>query len=139
LRYANVYGPRQNPNGEAGVIAIFINKMLKNEQPIINGDGLYTRDYVYVKDVVKANILALNQNVSGIYNVGTEIETTTNEIFRSIKELTNSHCEEIHGEAKKGEQRVSCISYKKFLNEHNWKPETKLFDGLKATVEYFNQ
>jgi UDP-glucose 4-epimerase len=143
LRYANIYGPRQNAKGEAGVVAIFITKMLNynnlqnNEQPIINGDGFYTRDYVFVEDVVKANLIALKSEVSGIFNVGTEIETTTNEIFQNIKKLTNSNVAEIHGEAKKGEQRKSCISYKKFLETHNWKPETKLIDGLSKTIEYF--
>jgi UDP-glucose 4-epimerase len=135
LRYANVYGPRQNHRGEAGVVAIFISKMLNNEQPIINGDGLYTRDYVFVKDVVKANILALD--ACGIYNIGTEIQTTTNEIFHNLKKLTNSNCDEVHIEAKKGEQRVSCISHQKFKTAHNWQPTAKLFDGLRETVEYF--
>lgn len=139
LRYANVYGPRQSPKGEAGVVAIFINKMLNGEQPIINGDGLYTRDYVFVKDVVNANILALNSDVSGIFNIGTGIETTTNEIFSHLKNLTNADCAEVHGEAKKGEQRVSCISHQKFFEQHNWQPKTKIIDGLRATVEYFKE
>lgn len=137
LRYANVYGPRQNHKGEAGVVAIFINKMLENSQPIINGDGLYTRDYVFIRDVVKANVIALNNNVSGIYNIGTEIETTTNDIFNNLKKLTGSNCAEVHGEAQKGEQRVSCISYQKIKAEHNWQPEVKLYDGLRETVEFF--
>jgi len=139
LRYANVYGPRQNHKGEAGVVAIFINKMLNGEQPIINGDGLYTRDYVFIKDVVNANVLALNDTVSGIYNIGTEIQTTTNEIFHHLRKLTNSNCDEVHGEAKKGEQRVSCISYQKFKNAHNWQPKANLFDGLRETVAYFSE
>ena len=139
LRYANIYGPRQNHKGEAGVVAIFINQMLSNGQPVINGDGLYTRDYVFVKDVVTANVLALDTCVSGIFNIGTGIQTTTNEIFQNLKKLTNSNCEEIHGEAKKGEQRVSCISYQKIKNAHNWQPEMKLFDGLQETVEFFKQ
>ena len=139
LRYANVYGPRQSPKGEAGVVAIFINRMLNGKQPIINGDGLYTRDYVFVKDVVNANILALNSDVSGIFNIGTGIETTTNEIFSHLKNLTNSNCAEVHGEAKKGEQRVSCISYQKFLKMHNWQPKTKIIDGLSETVKYFKK
>ena len=139
LRYANVYGPRQNHKGEAGVVAIFINKMLNNEQPIINGDGLYTRDYVFIKDVVRANILALRSDVSGIFNIGTEIQTTTNEIFHHLRKLLNSNCAEVHGEAKKGEQRVSCISYQKFKNAHSWQPEANLIDGLRETIEYFKQ
>jgi len=139
LRYANIYGPRQSFKGEAGVIAIFINKLLKGNQPIINGDGKNTRDYVYVDDVIKANVLALNDNMKGIYNIGTEIETDVNQIFNNLKELIGSDCEEVHIEAKQGEQRVSCISYKKILREHNWSPKTKLIDGLKKTIDYFKK
>jgi UDP-glucose 4-epimerase len=137
LRYANIYGPRQNHKGEAGVVAIFINKMLNNEQPIINGDGENSRDYVFVGDVVRANVLALNDDVSGIYNIGTEVQTTTNQIFHYLKELTNPNCDEVHGEAKSGEQRVSCISYDKIKRMHGWSPQTKLQDGLAKTVDYF--
>ncbi len=137
LRYANIYGPRQSFKGEAGVIAIFIHKLLNNEQPTINGDGKNIRDYVFVNDVVNANVIALNKDVNGIYNIGTGTGTDVNQIFQHLKELTNSDCKEFHGEAKKGEQRISCISYQKFYNEHNWKPKTKLLDGLKETVRYF--
>lgn len=137
LRYANVFGSRQNPQGEAGVVAIFINKMLSREQPIINGDGLYTRDYIHISDVVGANILSLNDNKPNIYNIGTGIETTTNEIFRIIKNSINADCSEVHGEAKKGEQRRSCISYKKIKQELNWEPKVSLEQGIKETVDFF--
>lgn len=137
LRYANVFGSRQNPQGEAGVVAIFINKMLRGEQPIINGDGLYTRDYVHISDVVAANILSLDDNKPNIYNIGTGIETTTNEIFRTIKNSINADCPEVHGEAKKGEQRRSCISYKKIKQELNWEPKVSLEQGIKETVDFF--
>jgi UDP-glucose 4-epimerase len=137
LRYANVYGPRQNPHGEAGVIAIFIEAMNSNKQPIINGEGNYTRDYVFIKDAVNANVIALGDKVNGIYNVGTAIETSTNDIFRNIKMLLKSNCKEIHGDAKKGEQIISCISYKKFKDEHNWQPQINLLDGLKETIDDF--
>ncbi len=137
LRYANVFGSRQNPQGEAGVVAIFINKMLRGEQPIINGDGLYTRDYIHISDVVTANILSLNDNNPNIYNIGTGIETTTNEIFRIIKNSINADCPEVHGEAKKGEQRRSCISYKKIKQELNWEPKISLEQGIKETVDFF--
>lgn len=139
LRYTNVYGPRQNPFGEAGVIAIFTNKMLKGEQPVINGDGLNTRDYVYVGDVVEANIIALNDNKSYIYNVCTGIEHDVNYVFRKLKELTGANCEEYHGEPKPGEQRRSCCSYQKFLKEHNWEPKVSFDEGLKITVEAFKK
>lgn len=137
LRYANVYGPRQNPHGEAGVVAIFTKKMLENQKPIINGDGKNSRDYVYVEDVVDANVLALNSEVSGAYNVGTEIETDVNQIFSTLNDLTGSNCLEIHGEAKQGEQKRSVISYQKFWNLHGWKPKTDFNKGMAETVAFF--
>lgn len=137
FRYGNVFGPRQNPNGEAGVIAIFANKFLKNEQPVINGDGLITRDYIYISDVVEANKIALQQNVSGIFNITTGIETNVNHIFNVLKEKTKSDLPEFHGEAKKGEQRRSVCSYEKFNNFHNWSPKISFEEGIDKTVEYF--
>ncbi len=137
LRYANVFGPRQNPFGEAGVVAIFANKMLKNEQPFINGDGLYTRDYVFIEDVVRANILATGDNFSGIFNIGTSIETTTNQVFHAIKKYVQSDCEEKHLEAKAGEQRRSCISYEKINRQFGWQPETDFEHGIQKTVNFF--
>jgi UDP-glucose 4-epimerase len=139
LRYANVYGPRQNPHGEAGVVAIFTKKMLAHEQPIINGDGNQTRDYVFVEDVVAANLIALKLNGTHTYNIGTGIESTVNDIFRHLKEFTGSSCAEKHGEEKKGEQRRSVLTSAKIQNECGWTPKTSLRDGLKKTVEYFRQ
>ena len=101
LRYANIYGPRQNPFGEAGVVAIFSTKLLKNEQPTINGHGKQTRDYVFVGDVVKANLLALKDETSDIYNIGTGIETDVNQLFHYLNEITN---------AKKGRNPWTCCS-----------------------------
>ncbi len=137
FRYGNVYGPRQNPHGEAGVVAIFINKMLHSEQPIIYGDGRNTRDYIYVDDLVKANILALNDNFSGIYNIGTAKEHDVNYVFDYLNKLTDANLPEKHEEAKKGEQRRSVISYEKIKKLHNWQPQINFEDGLKLTVEYF--
>lgn len=137
LRYGNVYGLRQNPHGEAGVVAIFINKMFSGEQPVINGDGLITRDYIYIKDVVKANIISLKEEVSGIFNVTTGVETNVNFIFKTLKKLTGSDCEEFHGPTKPGEQRRSVCSYNKFLRLHGWQPETEFSEGLKITVQKF--
>ena len=88
LRFANVYGPRQDPEGEAGVVAIFIQKMLTGEQPVINGNGRQTRDFVFVEDVVEANLLVMGQGIDGVFNVGTSSETTVNELFAILKELT---------------------------------------------------
>lgn len=137
FRYGNVFGPRQNPNGEAGVIAIFANKFLNNEQPIINGDGLITRDYIYISDVVDANQLALEENVSGIYNVTTAIETNVNHIFKVLKDKTNSNLPEFHGESKKGEQRRSVCSYEKLKSMHNWNPKVSFEEGIDKTIEFF--
>lgn len=137
LRYANIYGPRQNPHGDAGVVAIFTLKMLKGEQPIINGDGKQTRDYVFVGDVVRANELALTYQGSNIFNIGTGIETDVNQLFHHIKTLTGSNCEEKHIPAKAGEQMRSVISSKKITDALGWKPTVSLEEGLKRTVEFF--
>jgi UDP-glucose 4-epimerase len=137
LRYANVYGPRQNPFGEAGVVSIFCNKMLKGKQPIINGDGKQTRDYVYVQDVVKANLLTLTEVKSSVYNIGTSVETDVNELFSMINEIIGNGQIEKHGPPPPGEQMRSVITSDKLFENLNWKPSTTLIDGLKYTVLYF--
>lgn len=139
LRYANVYGPRQNPHGEAGVVAIFSTKMLKDEQPIINGDGKQTRDYVYVGDVVAANEIALKTAENKIYNIGTGIETDVNVLFNKIKEAMGKDVPEVHGEAKAGEQLRSVLDNSLIQKEQGWKPSVSLLEGLKMTVEFFKQ
>ncbi len=137
LRYANVYGPRQNPHGEAGVVAIFALKLLKGEVPTINGDGLQTRDYVFVEDVVRANLLALKPSVRGIYNVGTGIETDVVQVFQGLAQVAGVEAAPKHGPAKAGEQKRSVISAAKIGQELGWKPQIPLAEGLKRTVEYF--
>jgi UDP-glucose 4-epimerase len=137
LRYANIYGPRQNPFGEAGVVAIFSTKLLKGEQPIINGHGKQTRDYVFVGDVVKANLLGLIDEASDVYNIGTGIETDVNQLFHYINDITKANKEEEHGPTAAGEQLRSVITSNKLFNKFGWRPSTKLEDGLKATVEFF--
>lgn len=139
LRYANVYGPRQNPHGEAGVVAIFTTRMLKGEQPIINGDGLQTRDYTYVGDVVKANELALTGGDNRIYNVGTGVETDVNTLFRLLRELTGANIKEVHGEAKPGEQRRSVLDNSRIRKELGWEPSVTLEEGLRRTVAFFRE
>jgi len=139
LRLANIYGPRQNSKGEAGVIAVFCDKMLKNEEVVINGDGEQTRDFVFVDDVVNACLLSIEQEKSDIYNIGTGIETNINEIFRKIKELTNSDYKEIHAPEKPGEQKRSCLDYSKAKQELNWEPEYNLKKGLEKTVKWFKE
>lgn len=137
LRYANIYGPRQNPGGEAGVIAIFATKMLKNEQAIINGDGKQTRDYTYVGDVVQANVLALDFHGSESFNVGTGVETNVNQLFNHLVKLTGSTITEQHKEGKKGEQLRSVLDASKTKQLLGWKPGMTLEEGLRRTVDFF--
>ena len=137
LRYANVYGPRQNPFGEAGVVAIFVNKLLKNENPIINGDGNQTRDYVFVEDVVKANVLTLNSQSADIYNVGTTVETSVNDVFLKLNSIAGNKAIEKHGPAPKGEQARSVITSEKLFQKFNWKPSVKIDEGLRKTFDSF--
>lgn len=139
LRYANIYGPRQNPEGEAGVVAIFATKMLRREQPIINGDGKQTRDYVFVGDVVKANMLVLNVNGSEVFNIGTGKETDVVEIFTILRKHTGSSAPAVHGPAKLGEQLRSVLSAQKITRALGWKPQVDLDTGLSMTVEYFRR
>jgi len=137
LRYANVYGPRQNPHGEAGVVAIFTSKLLAGEQPVINGDGLQTRDYVYVGDVAQANFLGLTHDKNDVFNVGTGVESDVNRLFGILNEETGSKAIEKHGPGAPGEQRRSVISYAKAEKILGFKPEKTLEEGLKETIAYF--
>jgi UDP-glucose 4-epimerase len=139
LRYANIYGPRQNPFGEAGVIAIFSTKLLRGDQPVINGSGLQTRDYVFVGDVVKASLTTLNDEASDIYNIGTGIETDVNELFHIINNIAGKGMVEKHGPPAAGEQMRSVITSDKIFNKFNWCPTTKLEVGLKHTVNFFKE
>lgn len=137
LRYGNVYGPRQDPHGEAGVVAIFTQKMLTGDQPVINGDGKQTRDFVYISDVVRSNLLALDNNFVGPINIGTGKETDVNKIFSILNKLTGGRAKEIHGPIKTGEQRTSCLDIKRAKEVLGWEPKVGLEEGLKETVEYF--
>ncbi len=137
LRYANVYGPRQNPHGEAGVVAIFTERMLQGRQPFINGDGLQTRDYVYVGDVVRANLAALDYDASGIINVGTGIETNVVELFRALRDLIDPEIPEEHAPGKPGEQRRSVLGYDLAKRVLGWSPTVSLEEGLRQTVAWF--
>jgi UDP-glucose 4-epimerase len=137
LRYANVYGPRQDPFGEAGVVAIFCQKMLKGDQPVINGGGNQTRDFIYVGDVARANLLALDPQVTGEINIGTGIETSINTIFHEIRSWLSPGTPEVHGPAMPGEQLRSVLSYRKAQAVLGWQPSMPLTQGLKHTVEFF--
>jgi UDP-glucose 4-epimerase len=137
LRYANVYGPRQNPHGEAGVVAIFMHRLLDGVQPMINGDGHQTRDYVYVTDVVQANLGALGQRGFHVYNVGTGVETDVNSLFAHIHRAIGSGPEASHGPAKAGEQERSSISARLLERELGVTIATSLERGVAETAEWF--
>lgn len=139
FRYANVYGPRQNPHGEAGVIAIFLQKLFNKEQAIINGDGGQTRDYVYVADVVKANLAALEKGDNDVFNIGTGVETDVNEIYQELNRATGANMPEQHGPGMPGEQRRSVLNIDNAGKILGWQPDYNFADGIKATVEFFQQ
>lgn len=139
LRYANVYGPRQNAHGESGVIAVFSDMVNKNEQPIINGDGTHTRDYVYVEDVVRANILALGVDFCGPINIGTTTEVTTNEVFKKIVKEFGKDIKMVHGPDRPGEQVTSSLSYKRAKKVLGWEPRVDFNEGIKRTIEWYKK
>lgn len=137
LRYPNVYGPRQDPFGEAGVVSIFTGQMLLGKPTLINGDGEQSRDYVFVKDVVRANILALEGGDNDVFNLGWARGTTVNEIFRSLRGLTGYTGEERHGPAKLGEVRRNDLDASHIKQVLGWTPTVPLEEGMRQTVEYF--
>jgi UDP-glucose 4-epimerase len=139
LRYANVYGPRQNGLGEAGVVAILIEKFLAGHQAVINGNGLQTRDFVYVADVVAANLLALTYPSAGVFNIGTGQETDIRTIARKLQDLTGSPINPTHGPAKPGEQRRSALNSRLAEDELRWRPRVSLDEGLGRTVVSFRE
>ena len=139
FRYGNVFGPRQNPNGEAGVVAIFYNRLLNAQAPIINGDGEQTRDYIYVRDITHANLLALNLEGSDTFNVGTGQETSVNELTHLILEVAESDIEVQTSKKNNFEQRRSCIDYKKIQDSLNWSPKVSLKEGLSETFIFFKK
>lgn len=138
LRYPNVFGPRQDPHGEAGVIAIFTGKMLVGDQVTINGDGEQTRDYVYVGDCARANYLAVTvAHLSGIYNIGWGRPTSVNQIFTSLANITGYTLPASYGPAKVGETRHIYLDAAKAGRDLGWSPTLSLEDGLMKTIEYF--
>ncbi len=137
LRYANVYGPRQNGLGEAGVVAIFIEKFLQGQQPVINGDGLQTRDFTYVGDIAAANLLALAYPEAGTFNIGTGRETDILTIYQHLQKLTASPLGPQHGPAKPGEQRRSSLNADLARKKLGWEPQMNLEEGLAHTVAAF--
>lgn len=137
LRYANVYGPRQDPHGEAGVVAIFVKKLLRGEPPVINGDGGQTRDYVYVDDVVTANLAAAEAHETGAFNIGTGVETDVNGLYERLRGLAGVTAPALHGAAQPGEQRRSCLGVGRAGTALGWRPAVALDDGLRRTFAHF--
>ncbi len=137
LRYGNVYGPRQDPLGEAGVIAIFCGKMLKGEQPTIFGDGNQLRDYVYVGDVAGINLLALEKGDNQIFNVGTGKGTSVNELFSVLKEVMKFGKEAVYAPPRTGELFRSVLNCKKIRKELGWKAKVGIKKGLKSTLKWY--
>ena len=139
LRYANVYGPRQNPHGEAGVVAIFASRLLDGTPCVINGDGLQTRDYTFVGDVVKANLAVLGRSGFKTYNVGTAVETDVVQLYTLIRDALGNAPDAGHGPAMSGEQRRSCITAALIRDELGLKIETSLSDGIAKTAGWFRE
>ena len=136
LNLSNVYGPRQDPHGEAGVVSIFANKYLNDEEPIIFGDGEQTRDYIYVKDVVSALIKSSKIDENHFLNIGTGIETSVNDLAKSMKSQFNSEINPIYKPAREGELNRSVLNNTKAKKELDWKPEYNLDDGMKQVFNW---
>lgn len=138
LRYANVYGPRQDPHGEAGVVAIFSGNLVAGRLSKINGSGKQTRDYVYVKDVAQANVLALGSHLpNGAYNIGTGIETSVNELYSRMHNLSGKNLPPERGPQPSGEQMRSAVDPSMAAKLLNWHPEISLDTGLEETLRFF--
>ncbi len=137
LRYPNVYGPRQDPFGEAGVVAIFSRQMVRGEQVTINGSGEQERDFVYVADIVRANILAMDKGAGQIYNLGSGVGTSINQLFAMMKGVTGYGKEPIYGPPKPGETFKIYLDAEQARRELGWEPLIGLREGLERTVEFF--
>lgn len=137
LRYPNVYGPRQNPDGEAGVVAKFAGQMLREERPTIFGSGDKTRDYTHVSDVVAANLLAMEQGNNAIYNIGTGVETSDQEMFDTLAKVLGYSGNPIYAPVRTGEIYRICLDATKAQKELGWQAQLPLEEGLLQTVSYY--
>lgn len=138
LRYANVFGPRQNPHGEVGVIAIFMRQILAGETPVVYGDGEQTRDYVFVSDVVRANLLAA-KGPCGTYNIGTGVEVSVNKILQTFERILGRPIKTEYRPARLGEARRIMLEASKAKRELDWQPEVSFEDGLASTLEWYQK
>lgn len=139
LRYSNVYGPRQMPKGEGGVISIFINKMLNNETPSIYGDGNQTRDFIYVDDVVSANLRALELDINGTYNISTNHPISINELINKINTVLNKKIVPEYKQERIGDIQHSCLDNLLAKLELNWNPGYSIIEGLTRTCQYYKK
>jgi UDP-glucose 4-epimerase len=137
LRYPNVYGPRQDPFGEGGVVAIFARQMVDSEQVVINGSGEQERDFVYVDDIVRANILATDRGGGQLYNLGCGVGMSINELFATMQQMTGYAGEPVHGPPKPGETFKIYLDAGRARRELGWKPAVTLEEGLKRTIDSF--
>ncbi len=137
LRYANVFGPRQNPHGESGVVAIFSEMLAAGKTPIINGDGTHTRDYVYIDDVAEANVLALESNEIGAFNIGTTTEISSNEVFEQVAQAFALQIRAEHGPERPGEQITSSLDFSKAKAQLGWEPSVDFAEGVERVVAWY--
>jgi UDP-glucose 4-epimerase len=138
LRYGNVYGPRQDPYGEAGVVAIFCNQLIKEKKPILYGYGSMIRDYIHVSDIIEANILSMDRGDGEMYNIGTGTPTTVNELFSILKDISGKNIEPELAPGREGEISEVYLSCEKAKKELKWESKKSLIEGLQETFNWFN-
>jgi len=138
FRYSNIFGPRQNPHGEAGVVAIFCHRLNQGKPPIINGSGEQTRDYLFIDDLVQANLIALSPDCSGTYNLGTGREVSVNTLTKTLIQKSGNDINPQYGPERSGEQMRSVIDANKFRKRFGWKIKCSLEQGLIKTLKYFS-
>ena len=139
FRYSNVYGPRQDPKGEGGVVSIFVDKMLAEERPVIFGDGQQTRDFIHIFDIVKANLFALEKGNNILVNISTESRDSVNDLVDYLNEILPYSLEAINEEARKGDILHSSLANGKAKELLGWTPDYDLRAGLEQTVEYYSK
>ncbi len=139
LRYANVFGPRQDGNKETGVVAIFVQRMMENQPITINGDGEFYRDYVYVEDVVEANIKALDFQDSDYFNIGTGEGISVNQVFQAIEEILQTGLKPSNGPERPGDVRAMALNTQKAQEKLGWTPKHNFKTGVQKTIEYYQQ
>ena len=139
FRYGNVYGPRQDPHGEAGVVAIFAKKLIAHQSPTIHWDGEQRKDYVHVKDVARANVLALTEGSERAYNIGAGVATSVNELFDELERQLGTGIAPTYGPKREGDVRLSYLDISRACVELQWEPMITLQEGMVDTVEFFRQ